>query len=108
MSKNLEALAQTLKYFWEIEHVENLQPGISDQLKFCNQHFDDTHFRKSDGRGLLEKSFKPEFYETILGDSKKIDSKRLNYLWQRRERNHAMKNLYTEFSNGSAIFKSHA
>ncbi|GFQ78116.1 uncharacterized protein TNCT_1381 [Trichonephila clavata] len=40
---------------------------------------------------------KPEVSIKNLGNSKEIASKRLDHLWQRLERNPAMKALYTEF-----------
>ncbi|GBL79860.1 hypothetical protein AVEN_28926-1 [Araneus ventricosus] len=42
---------------------------------------------------------KPEFPETMLGNSKMIASKRLDQLWTRLERDPIMKALYSEFLN---------
>ncbi|GBN98193.1 hypothetical protein AVEN_154690-1 [Araneus ventricosus] len=42
---------------------------------------------------------KPEFPETMLGNSKMIASKRLDQLWTRLERDPTMKALYSDFLN---------
>ncbi|GBM44345.1 hypothetical protein AVEN_20382-1 [Araneus ventricosus] len=44
-------------------------------------------------------SLKPEFPETMLGNSKMIASKRLDQLWTRLERDPTMKALYSKFLN---------
>lgn len=97
LSKNLEIFNKSLTSFWEIKRVENLKTCNGDELNYCNQHFDKTHFRKADGKYVLKFPFKLEIPETVLGSSKEIASKRLDYFWQCLEHDPCMKKLYTEF-----------
>lgn len=77
----METLNKTLTSFWEIEDVENLKTCNSEELNYCNQHFDKTHFRKADDRYVVEMPFKPEISETAFGNLKKSLLKILDYLW---------------------------
>ncbi|GFX39959.1 integrase catalytic domain-containing protein [Trichonephila clavipes] len=83
--------------FWEIE-VETTEV-YSDELKYCNDHFEKTHLRKPEGKFVVEMPFKPDSSERILGNSKAIASKRLDQLWTRLERDPTMQTLYSEFLN---------
>lgn len=94
---NLESLDHTLKSFWEIESIDAKENFISDELSYCNEHFQKTHFRDADGTFVVQMPFKPNTSETMLGCSKKVASKRLDQLWQRLERDPVMKSLYQEF-----------
>ncbi|GFY28751.1 uncharacterized protein TNCV_3441181 [Trichonephila clavipes] len=96
--ENLDILDKTLKRFWEIEEVETTEV-YSDELKYCNDHFEKTHLRKPDGKFVVEMPFKPDSSEGILENSKAIASKRLDQLWTRLERDPAMQTLYSEFLN---------
>ncbi|GFW10388.1 uncharacterized protein TNCV_5097391 [Trichonephila clavipes] len=98
LTKNLDILDKTLKRFWEIEEVETTEV-YSDELKYCNDHFEKTHLRKPVGNFVVEMSFKPDSSEGILGNSKVIASKRLDQLWTRLKRDPAMQTLYSEFLN---------
>ncbi|GFU37544.1 uncharacterized protein TNCV_4274721 [Trichonephila clavipes] len=71
----------------------------SDELKYCNDHFEKTHLRKPDTKFVVEMPFKPDSSEGILGNSKVIASKRLDKLWTRLKRDPAMQMLYSEFLN---------
>ncbi|GFW18304.1 uncharacterized protein TNCV_4008431 [Trichonephila clavipes] len=71
LTKNLDILDKTLKRFWEIEDVETTEV-YSDDLKYCNDHFEKTHLRKPDGKFIVEMPFKPDSSEGILGNSKAI------------------------------------
>ncbi|GFT01982.1 integrase catalytic domain-containing protein [Trichonephila clavipes] len=93
-----DILDKTLKRFWEIEEVETTEV-YSDELKYCNDHFEKTHLRKPDGKFVVEMPFKPDSSEGILRNSKAITSKRLDQLWTRLERDPAMQTLYPEFLN---------
>ncbi|GFW32944.1 integrase catalytic domain-containing protein [Trichonephila clavipes] len=75
--RNLDILDKTLKRFWEIEEVETTEV-YSDELKYCNDHFEKTHLRKPDGKFVVEMPFKPDSSEGILGNSKAIASKMLD------------------------------
>ncbi|GFW31194.1 integrase catalytic domain-containing protein [Trichonephila clavipes] len=96
-SVELELRHKTLKRFWEIE-VETTEV-YSDELKYCNDHFEKTHLRKPYGKFVVEMPFKPDSSEGILGNSKAIASKRLDQLRTRLERDPAMQTLYSEFLN---------
>ncbi|GFS79813.1 integrase catalytic domain-containing protein [Trichonephila clavipes] len=80
------------------EEVETTEV-YSDELKYCNDHFEKTHLRKPDGKFVVEMPFKPDSSEGILGNSKAIASKRLDQLWTRLERDPASQTLYSEFLN---------
>ncbi|GBM81694.1 hypothetical protein AVEN_92821-1 [Araneus ventricosus] len=97
LTKNLEALNKTLTNFWEIEDVDYQKTCNSEELNYCNEHFAKTHFRKADGKYVVSMPLKPEFPETMLGNSKMIASKRLDQLWTRLERDPTM--LYSDFLN---------
>ncbi|GBL91111.1 hypothetical protein AVEN_184476-1 [Araneus ventricosus] len=99
LTKNLEALNKTLTNFWEIEDVDYQKTCNSEELNYCNEHFAKTHFRKADGKYVVCMPLKPEFPETMLGNSKMIASKRLDQLWTRLERDPTMKALYSDFLN---------
>ncbi|GBM70567.1 hypothetical protein AVEN_196268-1 [Araneus ventricosus] len=100
LTKNLEALnKKTLTNFWEIEYVDSQNTCISKELNYCNEHFANAHFRKADGKYVVSFPLKPEFPETMLGNSKMIASKRLDQLWTRLERDPTIKTLYSNFLN---------
>lgn len=97
LSTNLDTLNKTLCKFWEIENVNENELVESPELTYCNQHFLETHSRKSDGRYVVKLPFKPDMDPNLLGESKLIASKRLNQMWNRLERDPVMKSLYTDF-----------
>lgn len=99
LSKNLETLNKLLTYFWQIKDVENFKACKSDELNYCNEQFNKANFRKANGRYMVEMPFKSELFETVLENSKKIVSKRLDYLWQRLEHDPTIKNPFTDFLN---------
>jgi hypothetical protein len=96
--KGLENLDRTLTSFWELENVET-ETCISDELKYCNEHFEKTHYRNADGRYVVKMPFKPQCSEGMLGNSREVASNRLDRLEKRLERDHNMKTLYSEFLN---------
>lgn len=98
LSTNLESLNKTLTSFWEIENpFEEENFHDSDELKYCNEHFEKTHFRKPDGRYVVELPLKQGMSEDMLGSSKQMASKRLDKLWNRLHTDSTMKALYSEF-----------
>ncbi|GBM39557.1 hypothetical protein AVEN_52914-1 [Araneus ventricosus] len=99
LTKNLQALNKTLTNFWEIEDVDSQKTCNSEELNYCYEHCAKTHFRKADGKYVVPMSLKPEFPETMLGNSNMIASKRLDLLWTRLERDPTMKALYSDFLN---------
>ncbi|GFX05541.1 uncharacterized protein TNCV_3434451 [Trichonephila clavipes] len=71
---------------------------ISDELSYCEKHFERTHFRKPCGRYSVSLPFKENIQENVnLGDSRSIASKRLDQLWRRLDRDPKLNNLYTKF-----------
>ncbi|GFR07431.1 DUF1758 domain-containing protein [Trichonephila clavata] len=91
-------LDKTLCSFWETENISEEQPIISDELSYCENIFERTHFRKPCGRYSVSLPFKENIQENVnLGDSRSIASKRLDQLWKRLDRDPKLKNLYTQF-----------
>ena len=99
LSTNLDTLNKTLMSFWEIENPFDRKICDSEELNYCNDHFENTHFRKPDGRFVVEMPFKPGMSGNMLGESKQMASKRLNRLWFRLENDPTMKALYSDFLN---------
>ncbi|GFQ84210.1 DUF1758 domain-containing protein [Trichonephila clavata] len=98
LSKGWNTLDKTLRSFWETENISEEQPIISDELSYCEDHFERTHFRKPCGRYSVSLPFKENIQENVnLGDSRSIVSKRLDQLWKRLDRDPKLKNLYTQF-----------
>ncbi|GFY02597.1 integrase catalytic domain-containing protein [Trichonephila clavipes] len=82
LSKGWNTLDKTLRSFWETEYLSEEQPIISDELSYCEKHFEKTHFRKPCGRYSVFLSFKENIQENVnLRDSRSIASKRLDQLW---------------------------
>ncbi|GFU21844.1 integrase catalytic domain-containing protein [Trichonephila clavipes] len=90
----LSKVCNTLRSFWETENHFEEQPIISDELSYCEKHFEETHFRKPCGRYSVSLPFKEN---VNLGDSRSIASKRLDQLWRRLDRDPKLNNLYTKF-----------
>ncbi|GFS57931.1 DUF1758 domain-containing protein [Trichonephila inaurata madagascariensis] len=81
LSKGWNNLDKTLRSFWETENISEEQPIISDELSYCEKHFEKTHFRKPCGRYSVSLPFKENIRENVnLGDSRSIASKRLDQL----------------------------
>ncbi|GFU91522.1 integrase catalytic domain-containing protein [Trichonephila clavipes] len=98
LSKGWNTLDKTLRSFWETENLSEEQPIISDELSYCEKHFERTHFRKPCGRYSVSLPFKENIQENVnLGDSRSIASKRLDQLWRRLDRDPKLNNLYTKF-----------
>ncbi|GFX64449.1 retrovirus-related Pol polyprotein from transposon TNT 1-94 [Trichonephila clavipes] len=91
-------LDKTLRSFWETENLSEEQPIISDELSYCEKHFEKTHFRKPCGRYSVSLPFKENIQENVnLGDFRSIASKRLDQLWRRLDSDPKLNNLYTKF-----------
>ncbi|GBN29577.1 hypothetical protein AVEN_119816-1 [Araneus ventricosus] len=96
LSRGMDTLDKTLRSFWEIENVTCDSSPISEELNYCNEHYEKTHYRNSEGRYVVQMPFKPEIEKISLGDSYQMASKSLN-LWKRLNRDPTMKFLYSEF-----------
>ncbi|GFY56303.1 DUF1758 domain-containing protein [Trichonephila inaurata madagascariensis] len=91
-------LDKTLRSFWETENISEEQSIISDELSYCEKHFEKTHFRKPCGRYSVSLPFKENIQENVnLGDSRSIASKRLDQLSRLLDRDPILNNLYTKF-----------
>ncbi|GFS54451.1 integrase catalytic domain-containing protein [Trichonephila inaurata madagascariensis] len=96
-TKSWNTVDKTLRSFWGTENISEEQPIISDELSYCEKHFEKTHFRKPCGRYSISLPFKENIQENVnLGDSRSIASKRLDQLWRRLDRDSKLKNLYTK------------
>lgn len=98
LTRNDENLEQAVERFWKLESVEVDDPIPSEELKYCDEHFKETHYRTEDGRYVVQMPFKEKILnESLFGDSKSLASVRLTQLWKRLERDPKMKLLYSEF-----------
>ncbi|GBN49736.1 hypothetical protein AVEN_67689-1, partial [Araneus ventricosus] len=97
LSRGMDTLDKTLRSFWEIDNVTCDSSPISKELNYCNEHYEKTHYRNSEGRYVVQMPFKPEIEKISLGDSYQMASKRLDNLWKRLNRDPTMKFLYSEF-----------
>nr|XP_015909769.1 uncharacterized protein LOC107441131 [Parasteatoda tepidariorum] len=96
LSREMDTLNKAVAAFWQIEEINDVT--TSDELKICNENFNKTHYRKPNGRYVVNLPFKSEIMEDItLGDSKCMANKRLNLLWLKLERNVELKDLYKQF-----------
>ncbi|GBM75309.1 hypothetical protein AVEN_126684-1 [Araneus ventricosus] len=93
----MDTLDKTLRSFWEIENVTCDSSPVSEELNYCNEHYEKTHYRNSEGRYVVQMPFKPEIEKISLGDSYQMASKRLANSWKRLNRDPTMKFLYSEF-----------
>ncbi|GFW37084.1 integrase catalytic domain-containing protein [Trichonephila clavipes] len=67
LSNSWRTLDKTLRSFWETENISEEQLIISDELSYCEKHFEKTHFRKPCGRYSVALPFKEN---VNLGDSR--------------------------------------
>ncbi|GFX74805.1 integrase catalytic domain-containing protein [Trichonephila clavipes] len=96
--RGLNTLDKTLRSFWETENLSEEKPIISNELSYCEKHFEKTHFRKPCSRYSVSLPFKENIQENVnLGDSRSIASKRLDQLWRRLYRDPKLNNRYTKF-----------
>ncbi|GBO36485.1 hypothetical protein AVEN_99452-1 [Araneus ventricosus] len=97
LSRGMDTLDKILRSFWEIENVTCDSSPISEELNYCNEHFEKTHYRNSEGRYVVQMPFKPKIEKISVGYSYQMASKRLDNLWKRLNRDPTMKFLYSEF-----------
>jgi len=88
----MEELNESIKAFWEIETVEDNIP-VSDELSYCDEHFQKTHYRNSERRYVVQLPFRPNIApdNISLSDSKSLAVLRLEQLWRRLDRDPEMK-----------------
>ncbi|XP_071044157.1 uncharacterized protein [Parasteatoda tepidariorum] len=94
-----ENLDKALTSFWENEDVNETKTPVSSELNYCNELFENSFYRKTNGKYVVQMPFRKDISENNipLGDSKQIAEKRLNQLWKRLSSNPAMKELYVSF-----------
>ncbi|GBN05690.1 hypothetical protein AVEN_107847-1 [Araneus ventricosus] len=97
LSRGLDTLDKTLRSFWEIENVTCDSSPISEELNYCNEHYEKTHYRNSEGRYVVQCPLNLRLKKISLGDSYQMTSKRLYNLQKRLNRDPTMKFLYLEF-----------
>lgn len=87
-------LEKTLRNFWEIESVDNSSPVLSKEELECENHFNKTHYRTTEGRYVVNMPLKTD---KVLGESRTTALDRLNSLSKRLARNPNLKELYIHF-----------
>ncbi|KAK2578491.1 hypothetical protein KPH14_002052 [Odynerus spinipes] len=91
-----EQLSHQLQRFWEIEdNKEGTGPRSIDTRDFCEQHFQATTTRDSDGRYVVSIPFNERV--KTLGESRTIAERRLHSIERKLARQPDMKKQYTEF-----------
>lgn len=89
-------LNSTMRKFWEVESVE-LETPKSEEAKFAEEHFVQTHFRDPSGKYVVTIPLKEE--PNCLGESRSIALKRLKSVWFKLSRDQNYLNLYKDFIN---------
>lgn len=87
-------LNHQLQRFWEIESLD-CKSKHSIEEKSCEELFEKTTFRDSNGRFVVELPFKNNIQD--LGESKTMAVKRFGYLENRLMKNMDLKNRYIQF-----------
>lgn len=94
-SNNDELLDQVLKRLWESDLVDrNLNEMSPDEL-WCEQHFNDTHYRDITGRYVVQYCIEPD--APLLGDSYAQTKERFFALERRFKRDPELHKKYCEF-----------
>lgn len=86
-----------LQQFWELEEI-NAQKPLSDEEKFCDEHYLQTHHRTEEGRYVIRHQFKKSFGETLhLGKTKNLALFSQYRLERRFEKNPKLHRDYVKF-----------
>lgn len=94
-SNSDEALDQALQRLWESDKVDrNLNEMSPDEL-WCEQNFNETHYRDITGRYVVQYCIKPDAQK--LGDSYKQARERFLALERRFKREPELRKKYCEF-----------
>ncbi|XP_067216967.1 uncharacterized protein [Linepithema humile] len=94
--KSCEILNDNLKRFWKLENYDNekVQVLSIDERK-CEQHFERTTTRTSDGRFVLRLSFREN--NLSIGNNREIAFKRLIHLERTLKSNDIIRDRYIKF-----------
>ncbi|GFT88174.1 DUF1758 domain-containing protein [Nephila pilipes] len=102
LSKGVSNLNETLRSFRETENISEEEPVNSDELKFCEDHFERTRVRKPCGGYSVYLPFQQNIQKKIVNLMHfwTIASKRLDQLWRQLNHDPKLKVLYTQFIEG--------
>lgn len=89
-----DALAEVMKRFWETEELSKDRIR-SRQEEWAEECFIETHYRRSDGRYVVNIPITPE--HKPLGDSRSVALKRFLWLEKRLQRNLELQKQYVDF-----------
>lgn len=87
-------LDRSLKMFWEVEEVPQVNEIKSLEDEKCEKYFDETHYRDDEGRFVVKLPFIDNRKE--IGESKSMALKRFGYLERRFARDPILHQEYVE------------
>lgn len=88
------ALHDQIQKFWQQEQVPEFSRK-SEEERFCDEHFENTHSRSTSGRYCIRLPFKPN--RPTLGQSKQVAERRFLALENKFKTQPQFKQLYVEF-----------
>ncbi|XP_058840761.1 uncharacterized protein LOC131696228 [Topomyia yanbarensis] len=86
-----------LQRFWEIEGFEHGK-ALTKEEQLCEDHFQSTHSRASDGRYIVRYATRQEKLP-LLGDTMSTAQRRFNSLERRFRADHVLHSNYSHFMN---------
>lgn len=94
-----DSVDKLLRRFWEINDESCNEHSVSGEIKFIEQHFDETHERLPSGRYQVRLPFKSLMTGTaeVLGDSFSAAVSRLYQVERRFQRNPELQQEYIQF-----------
>ncbi|XP_036146016.1 uncharacterized protein LOC118646671 [Monomorium pharaonis] len=91
-----ESIEDTIKKFWELEEYRDNKKRLSREEESCENHFINTTSRDAlSGRFVVRLPFREN--RRLLGQSRDIAVKRLEYLERKFQRNPEFRDRYAEF-----------
>ncbi|XP_036146395.1 uncharacterized protein LOC118646807 [Monomorium pharaonis] len=91
-----ESIEDTIKRFWELEEYRDNKKRLSREEESCENHFINTTSRDAlSGRFVVRLPFREN--KRLLGRSRDIAVKRLEYLERKFQRNPEFRDRYAEF-----------
>ncbi|XP_011858578.1 PREDICTED: uncharacterized protein LOC105556116 [Vollenhovia emeryi] len=94
--KSSEALSESLEKFWKLENYDVPDARVlSMDEKKCEQHFEQTTTRASDGRFIVRLPFRDK--DLPIGSNRKIALRRLNHVERAFKGNLTYRDRYTPF-----------
>ncbi|XP_048506918.1 uncharacterized protein LOC125500006 [Athalia rosae] len=89
-----EQISDQLHRFWKLEEC-NGRSHYTREERACEEHFQQTHFRKNDGRFIVQLPLRRDFSQ--LGDSKQTAIKRFHAVERKLSRQPHLKAQYIKF-----------